>query len=332
MISPVDVCQDQFLVTGASGFLGSELVRQMVLSGFRVRGTGRRNSYCGEDIDYLSSDILDGDGLRPAIRGVNTVIHAAGLAHVFDKISLRSAPFELVNEVGTSRVATVAAEEGVRHLIMISSVAVYGGCHDGLPCNEESPCKPEGPYATSKWQAERRASEIAKNSQMRLSILRLTTLYGEGDPGNIARLIRLIDRGRFVSIGTGQNRKSLMHKEDAARACLRVAASTGTGINIYNVSGSAYSMRVIVKHIASALGRSVPRYWIPASIARGATSVAARLARNHGPFGTAEMAVRKWLSDDVYDSHKFERDFTFQARVGLAEGLRREVAWYRQGM
>jgi nucleoside-diphosphate-sugar epimerase len=260
------------------------------------------------------------------------VIHAAGLAHIFNASQANAAPYHVVNEIGTSNVAAVAAEEGVRHLIMISSVAVYGGCHDGLPCNEESPCNPEGPYATSKWQAERRAVEIAENSEMRLSILRLTTLYGEGDPGNIARLIRLIDHGRFVWIGAGQNRKSLMYKEDAARACLRVARSTGAGINIYNVSDSAYSMRGIVEHIANALGRSVPRYWVPASIARGAISVAAKLARNHGPLGTAEVAVRKWLSDDVYDSHKFEREFTFRANVDLAEGLRREVAWYRQGM
>jgi len=82
---------------------------------------------------------------------------------------------------------------------------------------------PVGPYALSKYNAKLRAIEIARDSGMALTILRLATLYGEGDPGNVGRLLRTLDRGRFLWIGDGSNRKSLLHKGDAARACMAVA-------------------------------------------------------------------------------------------------------------
>ena len=58
---------------------------------------------------------------------------------------------------------------------------------------------------------------------MALTILRLATLYGEGDPGNVGRLMRTLDRGRFLWIGDGSNRESLLYRGDAARACMAVA-------------------------------------------------------------------------------------------------------------
>ena len=67
---------------------------------------------------------------------------------------------------------------------------------------------------------------------MALTILRLATLYGEGDPGNVGRLMRKLDRGRFLWIGDGSNRKSLLYKGDAARACMAVAERPASGITI----------------------------------------------------------------------------------------------------
>ena len=74
--------------------------------------------------------------------------------------------------------------------------------------------------------------EISRMPHVDLTILRMATLYGEGDPGNVARLMRAIDLGRFIWIGNGMNRKSLLHKEDAARASLEVAKTPASGIQV----------------------------------------------------------------------------------------------------
>ena len=67
--------------------------------------------------------------------------------------------------------------------------------------------------------------------------------------------MRTLDRGRFLWIGDGSNRKSLLYKGDAARACMAVAERSASGINIYNVSAPACTMREIVDGIADALGK-----------------------------------------------------------------------------
>ena len=317
------------LVTGANGFLGSTIVSQAVRAGLRVRATDRGNSSSVREASYCQADILHLKNLFSAMDGIEVVIHAAGLAHIFDKLPSTVASFNTVNVDGTANIATAAVRMRVRHLILISSVSVYGGSSSGG--TETVACHPKGPYAESKWQAELRATEIAQASGMHLTILRLATLYGERDPGNVARLMRSIDRRRFVWIGNGSNYKSLLHREDAARACIVSALAPSEGINVYNVSGPPCTMRDVVTGLASALERSVPALKVPGSWALCLTSFAASLMGGSGRWGALHDMAQKWLADDVYDGSKFQKKFNFHARVDLVEGLNREVRWSRSG-
>ena len=317
------------LVTGANGFLGSEIVRQTNHVGLGVRATDRENASRISGVKYWRADILDPESLIPALDGVEWVIHAAGLAHIFGKSKALSLLFKDINEKGTANVVRAATQVDVRHFVLISSVSVYGrGTWPG--CDENSLCHPEGPYAESKWQAEHRAIEIAKVFGMNLTILRMATIYGEEDPGNVARLMRAIDRRRFLWVGEGSNRKSLIHREDAARACLSLLHTPNTGINIYNVSAPPCTMRDVVDGLASALGRRVPNLHIPTYFALSLTRGVVRLARGYGPMDAIHANLQKWLADDVYNASKFEETFNFKAKVELADGLNREVAWYRR--
>ncbi len=316
------------LVTGAKGFLGSEIVRQAVSAQLVMRATDRHAESITPDVDYRPADILDLSSLNSVFRDVSIVVHAAGLAHIFDKSQALTAPFKAINEQGTANVARAAAAAGVRHFILISSVSVYGPFTHGT-YDESAPCRPEGPYAESKYQAEQRAIEIAQRSGMALTILRLATLYGEGDPGNVARLMRTIDRGRFVWVGDGSNCKSLLYKGDAARAILAVSQQPASGIAIYNVAAPPCTMRQVVDGLAAALNRRPFPLRIPASGVSAAIGLAAELTRGRGKLGAWQGTLAKWLADDVYDASRFERTMNFQTHVSLSEGLRREVAWYR---
>lgn len=320
--------EQHVLITGANGFLGSEIVQQALKARLAVSATDKYAESVTTDLDYRPADILDLSSLKSIFRDVSQVIHVAGLAHIFNKTQAVIAPFKAINEQGTANVARAAAETGVRHFILISSVSVYGAFTQGV-YNESAPCHPEGPYAESKYQAEQRAIEIAQHSGMALTILRLATLYGEGDPGNVARLMRTIDRGRFIWVGNGANRKSLLHREDAARACVTVALHPCTGVQIYNVSAQANTMREVVEGLAAALGRSLPRLHIPDSLALRSAEILSRLAGHRGRLGNLHTTLEKWLADDAYDASKFQQTFGFQTEVRLAEGLRREAAWYR---
>ena len=317
------------LITGANGFLGSEIVRQLAGTCLGIRAADKQEESIFPGIDYRPADILEPASLVSVVQGTDCVIHAAGLAHIFDKTKAANAPFKEINEIGTANVVQAAAKTGVKHFILISSVSVYSPFTRGI-YDESMPCHPAGKYAESKYQAELRATEIAKQSGMALTILRLATLYGEGDPGNVARLMKAIDRRRFVWVGAGSNRKSLLHREDAARACLVVARRPASGVNIYNISSPPCSMRAIVDGLASALGRFIPAGHIPASLILSVAQMVSAVAGGRGHLGNLPATLQKWLADDAYSAGKFEKAFNFQTRTSLAEGLRWEVAWYRE--
>jgi len=315
------------LVTGASGFLGRAVVSQAKARGWNVRATSRRRGELPADVDFHSASIIDPKALERTVRGADAVIHCAGLAHVTDRGSTAEALFYRVNRTGTENVVRAAVEAGVRRIVIVSSVAVYG--HSATVCDEDSPCRPNSAYGQSKFEGERRAAEIAHRSGVLLTILRPATLYGEGAPGNVARLIRAIDRRRFIWLGRGENRKTLVHVEDAARACLLAIAKMPAGLNVYNVSSPSVTMRHIVEALAHALGKQPPRWHIPAWLARRGAWMAGRLLSGAGLFRSLENTIDKWLCDDVFSGTKIERELGFVPQVDLADGLRRQVQAYR---
>jgi len=314
------------LVTGANGFLGKIILEHLMDAGFTICATDIGDKPAIQGVLYQKADITRPEELKDTVGSVTTVIHAAGLAHIFKDIHKNHELFRQINEMGAANVALAAAEKGARHFILASSVSVYGPFTHGLYA-EDTPCQPVGPYATSKCNAEQRLKEIAIKTGMALTILRLATLYGEGDPGNVGRLIRTMDRGWFVWIGDGSNRKSLLYKGDAARACVTMASSPATGTQIYNVSAPPCTMREIVDGIADALGKRPLPLRMPGSLALA-------LSRNLSKLPSRRLAgihqtVQKWMVEDVYDTSLFERDYGFCSQIGIREGLRREVEWYR---
>jgi nucleoside-diphosphate-sugar epimerase len=317
----------RILVTGSAGFLGSAIVAQASLMGEPVVATDQFGDAHVSDVPFTSANILDPDSLLKVFEGVDCVCHVAGLAHIFNQSEALTAPFHAVNVIGTENVAHAAIRAGVRHFIFVSSVSVYGGeAHDN---NEDSACHPEGPYAESKLNTERCLIDFCQKKGANLTILRLATLYGEGDPGNVARLIGAINRGRFFWIGKGENLKSLLHREDAARACIAAMNTSASGVNIYNVSAPPVRMRDIVEAITAASGHPVSAWHIPASPALVAVKSLKKLSFNYGLFANVHSTLQKWIADDYYNTDKFCDTFHYQTKVGLKEGIQREVEWYK---
>ena len=141
--------------------------------------------------------------------------------------------------------------------------------------------------------------------------------------------MRMLDRGRFLWIGNGRNRKSLLYKGDAARTCMVVAERPASGIiNTYNISAPACTMREIVDGIADALGKHPFPVRVPASLALLLSRNLSRISNRR--IAGLHQTVKKWLAEDVYDTRRFEEAYGFQTRTSLKEGLKREVEWYKK--
>jgi nucleoside-diphosphate-sugar epimerase len=321
------VTPERLLVTGASGFLGSEIVRQAAASGRQVKALSYSRDVHPNGCEAIRTDIRDPAAVRAAVADADVVIHAAGLAHVFTPTAAADGHFDDINHAGTLNVALAAAQAGVRHLILVSSVAVYG--RSDVSRNEQSACRPDGAYGLSKLRGEHGTAEVAAGTGMTLTVLRLATIYGEQDPGNIARLIRAIDQRRFIQIGEGSNRKSLIYRGDAARACLLASTRVETTPVVFNVTSPAVTTADIVEAIAGALGMAVPSLRIPSAVGRACARIVRRVAPGGGGSMSAlASSIDKWLSHDEYDGRMFESALGFVPAIGLKEGMKRAVARY----
>jgi len=315
---------DTVLLTGSNGFIGRHIALKSPrnFSGLRLTDRGPHSDQYYQGM-YRQADITQADMLEHLCRGCDVVVHAAGLAHV--RKGGDASAFDSVNRLGTLNMAKAAATAGVKHFILISTVAVYGRVGaDGI--DEDADCRPDGPYAESKYLAEIEARRISENSGMALTVLRVATAYGNGDPGNVGRLLQAVARRRFCWVGRGQNQKSLIHCEDVARAVWAVVNRPARGVSVFNLSAPPCRMAEVVELLSLFCKKSVWPFWISGAMAQGLI----QLVKHVSVLALQRVALTlgKWLADDVYSAQRFEQAYDFSPKIRLEVGLRREVAWF----
>ena len=209
------------LVTGGTGFIGVEVVRQLAESGIEPRVLVRRphraallQSYA---IDPIQGDLTERDSLRRAVEGVDTVIHLGGRASFESYDRLKPTIVDATTSLGK-----FAADAGVEHFVFASSLFVYGR-GTGI-VDDATPIEPVMGYGKAKLEAERELTAIADGSEMTLSRLRLPHVYG---PQSI--LFQQVRRGIATFPGRMDNRCGQLHVSDAARVLVASAAERWEG-------------------------------------------------------------------------------------------------------
>jgi nucleoside-diphosphate-sugar epimerase len=319
----------RILVTGASGFVGRAIAARLAENA-EVYGTCSRRlrspAPAGSNGEPFPADITDPKDLASAVPAAafDVVVHSAGLAHQFGGVP--ESDFRLVNVLGTENVCHLAAARGAGHLILVSSAAVYGH-HGAAEVDESQACRPSGAYALSKLDAEQAAISICRSNGIALTVFRPATVIGEGDPGNLNRLIRLIARGRFVWLGRGLNRKTLVPRSEVAAAVVAaVRAGPATASGIFNLASESLTMREIVETIYAALGREAPHFHVPARPVLALATMLGRVSGSRRVMRVAE-SLAKWVSDDVFSGRKFRDHFAYVPQQSVGEALRRQVRY-----
>ena len=204
----------EVLITGASGFIGSQLSYLLTTLGFMVRRTTRSQIYePSQSAGWITvGDIDNNTDWRSSLDGVEIVVHLAACAHVLrdDKEldSLRS--YRYVNTEGTINLARQAAEAGVFRFVFLSSIGVNGAESFQVPFTEKDTPAPHSPYAVSKYEAELGLLKLAKQTNMEVVILRPPLVYGPGAPGNFNTLIRWLAQAKPLPLGAVNNRRSFV--------------------------------------------------------------------------------------------------------------------------
>jgi nucleoside-diphosphate-sugar epimerase len=322
------------LITGATGALGPAVVRAFLSAGWDVRTLSRHAPAAPSEIatvPHFAAEVTDQQALERAMRGVDVVVHMAALLHVTDPSKRLEQEYQRVNVRGTAAVMAAARACSVRRVVALSSICVYGA-QSGL-LDESSVPAPDTMYAVSKLDAEREAlSARAATGEPLAVVLRLAAVYGPGIKGNYRRLVEDLARGRFVAVGKGSNRRTLVFEQDVARAIVLASTHPAAPGQIFNVTdGALHSVTDITAAIAVALGRRPPRLSIPLPLARVGISSVEAVARL---FGTTSFitraALEKYTEDVAVAGERIKKSLGFEPEWTLAAGWHETIARMKQ--
>jgi UDP-glucose 4-epimerase len=304
------------LVTGGTGFIGSNIVGMLVKEGHSVvvlddLSTGYRcNLDPFPDVEFIEGDVRSAATVARAMDGANVVFHLA--ASVGNARSIQDPIQDAeVNVLGTVRVLEAARHSGVRRIVFSSSAGIFGELKH-LPIREDHPVEPDSPYGASKLAAEKLCLAYSKLYDMDVICLRYFNVYGLNQRydayGNVIPIFahRMLHGQPLIIFGDGEQTRDFVNVRDVAMANYRAALSNGISGAFNIASGS----RVTINHMAK-LMCEMGEMQVPIE---------------HGPPRAGD--VRHSLAD----ISAARRAFGYEPGVGLEEGLAEYMAWARKEM
>ena len=310
-------------VVGGSGFIGTELVRQLLAAGVSVRIVDKSRSATHPDL-WTSADVRDVSSLVSALAGTDVLYNLA--AEHKDNVHPRSL-YDAVNVSGARNVCHAAAEHSIARIVFTSSVAVYGFATPNA--DETGELHPFNDYGRTKMMAERVYREWLTGDRARsLVVVRPTVVFGPRNRGNVYNLLHQMASGRFVMVGNGKNVKSMAYVENVA-SFLASVSSLGPGEHLFNyVDKPDFSMEELVTLVRRCLGKP-PRIGIRVPYGIGyagglvADAAATVLKRE---FPISAVRVRKFCATTQFDSSRVAGT-GFKPPVPLSEGLERTISY-----
>jgi nucleoside-diphosphate-sugar epimerase len=273
----------KILVTGANGFVGSQLSETLAKSGHEVRNTARSlASNSSTTRELITCDLESVDNLDHLTTGCDAIVHLAGRAHVMsDNPATSESLYVSANVDVTRKLAQSAARTGVKRMILMSSVKVNGESTTiNTPFTAQDIPNPQDPYGRSKTQAEQALWEITSTSDLEGVVIRPPLVYGPGVRANFASLIGIVGRGLPLPLGSIQNKRSFVSLDNLVDLISTTVQSPNAAGNTFLVSdGHDLSTPELVRSIASALDQSPKLFPFPSALLKlAATATGKRSA------------------------------------------------------
>lgn len=243
----------RILVTGASGFVGRALVTELANLGHSVRAAMRQPAdVFPRTVEVVAvSDLTRPVEWRPLLKGAETVVHVAGIAHTGPGIAEDA--YDRVNRLATAELATAAKASGVHHLVFISSIRAQSGPSSVEILRETDTPRPTDAYGRSKLAAE----DALRAAGVPYTILRPVLIYGPGARGNLDRLIRLAQTPWPLPLGLCLNRRSLLARQNLIGAVHHVLNTPAARGETYIVADpEPLTLADIVRALRAGQGRT----------------------------------------------------------------------------
>jgi nucleoside-diphosphate-sugar epimerase len=307
-----------YLITGGAGFIGSNLVAELVNRGEQVRvldnfSTGYHHNLAGllDKIELVEGDIRAFHQVQAAVEGVDYVLHQAALPSVPRSIQ-DPITSNQVNVNGILNLLVAARDAGVKRLVHASSSSVYGDTPT-LPKQEDMCPNPLSPYAVSKLTSEKYCQNFSSLYGFETVGLRYFNVFGpRQDPRSqysavIPKFITALLAGKTLTVhGDGSQSRDFSYIENVVNANLLACTAPGAGGQVFNIAcGERYSLLDLIKSLSTLTGKE------------------ARV--EHGPARAGD------IPHSLADITRAREVLGYEPRVGFEEGLQRTIAWYIKG-
>ncbi|MHB8242768.1 MAG: NAD-dependent epimerase/dehydratase family protein [Solirubrobacteraceae bacterium] len=326
-----------YLITGATGFIGSHLAKRLVHDDHRVRCLVRPSSDTSAlgklNVQIAVGDLADAQSLTQAAKGCSHVVHCGAL--VSDWATRRE--IIDVNVGGTRRLLDAAVRASVKRFVHFSSTDVYG-YPGGVSIEETYTAKRfSNWYAQTKLEAETEVSRVAGEHHLEAVILRPATVYGPGSTDVIGEIARAIRAHHMMLIDGGRPVAGLCHVEnliDAAVLALRHQAAPGEAFNICD--GLPTTWRGLTDDLAAGLASPNVRFSLPYRPALGigftiehGYRLLRRLTGLHTPALLSRQAVQVLGRSHDFSNEKARTVLGWRPRVSYEDGLNATLAWLK---
>lgn len=328
---PAGPHQGRVLITGASGFAGSAMLRALVGGGYRVRALVRDRSFARAlelaGVEVCVGNMKDSASLTRAVRDVSTIYH---FASIFRQAGLPDEEFRSVNVQGPSRLIIAASQAGVGRVVHISTVGVHGDI-EHPPATESSPYNPGDVYQKTKLEGEQQAVATAARLDMPLTVVRPAPMYGPRDR-RLLKMFKGVAHRRFPVLGTGDALFSMVHIDDLVEG-VRIAGESPAAVGRTYIIGSNefMSLNALVDLIAEEAGVKPMHMHLPVwpFYYAGALCEAICEPLNIEP-PLYRRRVAFFTKSRAFDITRARTELGYEPKILLREGVRSTLAWYRE--
>jgi len=319
------------LVTGASGFVGRNLVEALLNRGYAVRclvrSAGKSKELAQQGAQLVLGDINDASAVRRAVRGVRTVFHLAAVIK-----AVRREDYIHVNQTGTRILLEALAEvrPDLKRFIHMSSLSAAGPSSGSHPLVEDEKPQPVSWYGESKLMSEEEVLRFS--SAFPVPVLRPSAVYGPYDTETLL-IFRMVQRGCLVTPGCFIRRFSLIHVRDLVSACIRAAeCPTPSGEVFFFSRPEIYTWQDVGRTIAEKLGKKYRQCSFPLWVAE-AIGYAGDLwgSATGRPATLNSQKIRELLQPSwICSPSKAKSVLEFSPEVDLDHGMDETARWYRR--
>ena len=293
-----------------------------------VRGTLRRKLPFSEvpgEVEWIDIGEIGPDTeWSIALERVNCVIHLAGLAHQIGKLGKKqSDDFMRVNAEGTRRLAkAISSSSSVTRLVYLSSVGAVKSVSE-MVITDQTPCEPDAGYGQSKRAAERGVEEFLRESRADWCIIRAPLVYGPGNPGNMARLLKIMSTAVPLPFTAIRNRRSFVFVGNLVDVLERCAFHPGASRRVFFISdGEIVSTPELVRRLSKHAGKPTRVFPLPIGILKGLGIVGDVASRLLGrSVGLDSYSIDRLIGSLVVDISSLQQAIGWQPPFTMDQGL-----------